>query len=303
MPVSVQILPPTGSPPTTRILERFAAQQESGELPPSEVGAIAELQSFRADWNERADRLEHRLVELAEAAATQEQTIALQHQQQETIQQETERLASALAEKTTEQQQLAARLEEEQERRVHLETEVAAQREQREAELRAAREAYNRLITDLQTEITHKDIAIHEFTDQLAITIVDRVLFPSGQAILTPEGMRILEKVGQVLAKQTDRRIQIEGHTDDQDIGPELRKRFASNWELSTARATEVVRYLLAHTILPAERLLAVGRADTMPVASNTIETGRQQNRRIEIILLPPDKLKRTAQETQGPPR
>ena len=90
-----------------------------------------------------------------------------------------------------------------------------------------------------------------------------------------------------MLAKVTDRRIQIEGHTDAQEIGPELKKLFASNWELSAARATEVVRYLLAHTSLPAEHLLAVGRADTVPVASNATEDGRRLNRRIEILLMP----------------
>jgi chemotaxis protein MotB len=241
-------------------------------------------------------------VELATAAAVQEQAIERQHQQQQVIQQEAERLTSELAEKTIEQQQLALRLAEEQARRAQLEAEITAQREQREAELRAAQEAYAQLIADLQTEIARKDIAIHEFTDQLAITIVDRVLFPSGQATLTAEGKQILEKVGQVLARSTDRRIQIEGHTDNQEIGPELKKRFASNWELSTARATEVERYLLVRTSLPAERLLAVGRADTMPVASNGTEAGRQQNRRIEIVLLPPDKFKQTVQDVQRNP-
>jgi chemotaxis protein MotB len=277
-----------------------SAQPAYREPSPPTADAIAELQTFRVSWNKRADQLESRLVELAEAAAVQQERIALRRQQQEAIRQERERLSEELAEKTVEQRQLVAQLAEEQARRAQLEAEIAAQREQREAELYAARESYQRLIADLQTEITRKDVAIHEFTDQLSISIVDRVLFPSGQASLTPEGMQILEKVGQVLASRTDRRIQIEGHTDDQEIGPELKKRFASNWELSTARATEVVRYLLARTTLSAERLLAVGRADTMPVAPNTTELGRQQNRRIEIILLPPEKGNRTVQGGQG---
>jgi chemotaxis protein MotB len=260
------------------------------------------LQKFRDNWTERADRLEQRLLELASAATNKGHTIELQHRQIETAQQEAERLASQLEEKTNQEQQLAARLAEEQTRRARLEAELAEQRERREAELRTAQEAYRKLIADLQTEITRKDIVIQEFTDQLAITIVDRVLFPSGQATLTPEGRKILEKVGKALARGTDRLIQIEGHTDNQDIGPELQKRFASNWELSTARATEVVRYFLAHAPLPAERLLAVGRADTAPVASNATEAGRQQNRRIEIILLPPDKLRRAEQDNRGQP-
>lgn len=300
--VPVQVFPSRTSLHAATPAKSVAAQPETRESPPAKTADIAELQKFRDSWTERADRLEQRLVELASAATNKEHTIELQHRQIETVQQEAERLASQLEEKATQEQQLAARLAEEQAHRAQLETELAQQRERREAELRMAQEAYRKLIADLQTEITRKDIVINEFTDQLAITIVDRVLFPSGQATLTPEGRKILEKVGQALARGTDRQIQIEGHTDNQDIGPELKKRFASNWELSTARATEVVRYLLANTPLLAERLLAVGRADTMPVASNATEEGRQQNRRIEIILLPPDKLKRAGQDSQGQP-
>ncbi|MGE0684677.1 MAG: OmpA family protein [Candidatus Binatia bacterium] len=328
--VPVQIFPSKTPLHAAMTPESVAAQPEPREPLPAKTVDIAALQKFRDNWTKRADRLEQRLLELAAAATNKERTIELQHQQLETVQQETEqlasqlkekasqvetaqqekeRLASQLEEKATQERQLAAhlaeeqaRLAEEQARRARLEAELAEQRERREAELRLAQEAYRKLIANLQTEITRKDIVINEFTDQLAITIVDRVLFPSGQATLTPEGKKILEKVGQALARGTDRQIQIEGHTDNQDIGPELKKRFASNWELSTARATEVVRYLLANTPLPAERLLAVGRAETMPVASNATEEGRQKNRRIEIILLPPDKLRRAGQDSQGQP-
>lgn len=302
-PVLVQLPPPQALSHATTIPKHLATVPETREPPSSVAHDIAALQQFRADWTERADRLEQRLVELAETTTNKEQTIELQHQEIETVQQEAQQLTNALAAKTAQEQQLATRLVEEQARRAQLEAEVAEQRKRREAELRMAQESYQKLIADLQTEITRKDITIHEFKDQLAITIVDRVLFPSGQATLTPEGRRILEKVGQVLARGTDRLIQIEGHTDNQEIGPELKKRFASNWELSTARATEVVRYILANTPLPAERLLAVGRADTLPVSSNTTEAGRQQNRRIEIILLPPpDKLQHIAQDSKKPP-
>lgn len=302
-PVPVQLLPPQAPSHAMTIPKHLATAPETRESPASAAHDIAALQQFRADWIKRANRLEQRLVELAETTSNKEQTIELQHQQIETAQQEAQQLTDALAAKTAQEQQLATRLADEQARRAQLEAEIREQRERREAELRMAKESYQKLIADLQSEITRKDITIHEFRDQLAITIVDRVLFPSGQATLTPEGRRILEKVGQVLARGTDRLIQIEGHTDNQEIGPELKKRFASNWELSTARATEVVRYILAHTPLPAERLLAVGRADTRPVASNMTEAGRQQNRRIEIILLPPpDKLQHLAQGSQKPP-
>jgi len=316
-PIPVQVFP-SGSPLiATSPPEPLVAEPEVQQPVPAVTAELAELRQFRESWTARADRLESRLLELTEAATMQRQTIKQQHQQMEASQQKAARLAEEIEQRTIEEQQLAARLTEEierrtaeerqlaerlakeQEQRVRLEAEIAEQRRRHEQELRASRESHNQLVADLQTEIARKDIAIHEFADQLSITIVDRVLFPSGQATLTPEGMKVLKKVGQVLARGVDRRIQIEGHTDNQDIGPELRKRFASNWELSTARATEVVRYLLAQTHLSAERLSAVGRADTAPIAPNTTEAGRQQNRRIEIILLPPDKLRRTGQAAQ----
>jgi chemotaxis protein MotB len=117
---------------------------------------------------------------------------------------------------------------------------------------------------------------------------VDRVLFPSGQAELTTDGVRVIDKVGAALAALADRRILVVGHTDDVPIGAELRARFPSNWELSTARATTVVKRFIDHAHIEASRLDATGRADTEPVSPNATDEGRRLNRRIEIILLPP---------------
>jgi chemotaxis protein MotB len=113
------------------------------------------------------------------------------------------------------------------------------------------------------------------------------VLFPSGQATLTPEGEPVIDRIGAVLAAVPDSRILVEGHTDNVPIGPALQARFPSNWELSTARATEVVRRLIQQANVAPARLRVAGRSDTEPVASNDTEDGRRRNRRIEIILLP----------------
>jgi chemotaxis protein MotB len=166
---------------------------------------------------------------------------------------------------------------------------------EKEEELSGLKEAYEKLVAELQTEIFHKDVTLHQVKEQLTVTIIDRVLFPSGQATLTPEGLQVMEKVGAVLAKVKDRRIQIEGHTDNVPIGPTLQQIFPSNWELSAARAAEVAKYLITQAKIPPERLIAAGQADTAPVAPNTTEEGRRQNRRIEIILLPPEEIGRRA--------
>lgn len=85
------------------------------------------------------------------------------------------------------------------------------------------------------------------------------------------------------------KQIRIEGHTDNVPIGVKLREKFPTNWELSTARATNVVRFFIERGGVNRERLEAVGFADTRPVASNDTEDGRTDNRRIEILLYPRD--------------
>jgi chemotaxis protein MotB len=82
-----------------------------------------------------------------------------------------------------------------------------------------------------------------------------------------------------------NQRINVEGFTDNVPIGPELRNRFPSNWELSAARATGVVRYLVAQGVNP-NILSAQGFGDSRPAASNDTAQGRAKNRRVEIVIM-----------------
>jgi len=148
---------------------------------------------------------------------------------------------------------------------------------------------YDQLVSSLRAEIDAKDIALERANARVTVAVVDRVLFPTGQAQLTSDGERVIDKIGAALAAVPNRRILIEGHTDDVPIGAELRTRFPSNWELSTARATTVVKRLIEHGGIVPNRLQASGRADTDPAAANDTDEGRRLNRRIEIIVLPPD--------------
>ena len=135
--------------------------------------------------------------------------------------------------------------------------------------------------------------------DRLTINMVDRVLFDSGQAQVKPAGVKVLKQVGDVLNKITDKQIRIEGHTDNVPISSKLQGRFKTNWELSTARATTVVRYLIDQGGVDRQYLSAVGYADTHPLVSNNSEEGRSSNRRIEIVLYPKD-LKRIAGQLEN---
>jgi chemotaxis protein MotB len=118
----------------------------------------------------------------------------------------------------------------------------------------------------------------------LVVTVVsDNVLYPVGSSVLQPEGQDVLDALGPALAKLPND-ISVEGHTDNQPIIPG--GQYPSNWELSTARATTVVRYLIDALHLRPSRLSAAGFADTRPLVPNTSPANQAINRRVEIVVL-----------------
>jgi chemotaxis protein MotB len=245
-----------------------------------------DLQHFRTTALERADALEDTLTQVLSQQAA---AAAVRQQHVTSLETANTRMSGELATLAEEKTGLSAQLAEERQRGFLLEQQVREAQRAKAVELAGVKGTYDRLVAALQGEISQKEISLRQAKERLTVTILDRVLFPSGQAALTPEGERVIAKVATVLAKLGDRRIVIEGHTDNVPIRPPLNARFPTNWELSTARATEVVKYLLARGRLSAPQLSAVGRADTAPVASNSSEEGRRENRRIEIIVLPPE--------------
>ena len=302
LPWPVPPLAPTPElpPPPLYMVELLPSAEptpppSADQILPSADEPLYVLQTFHHTAVERAERVERTLSGLTGFLAAKDQKIAAQQEQMTTLTEAHTRLFGEIETLTAEKSELSALLAEEQQRTRTLEAQLIEHLREKEEELSGLKEAYEKLVAELQTEIFHKDVTLHQVKEQLTVTIIDRVLFPSGQATLTPEGLQVMEKVGAVLAKVKDRQIQIEGHTDNVPIGPTLQQIFPSNWELSAARAAEVVKYLITQAKIPPERLIAAGQADTAPVAPNTTEEGRRQNRRIEIILLPPEEIGRRA--------
>ena len=108
------------------------------------------------------------------------------------------------------------------------------------------------------------------------------VFFDTGDAKVKPEGYPILDEIGRVI-KDLPNDIRVEGHTDSRPIRT---LQFPSNWELSTNRATNVLRHLLERAGVPGSRLSAAGYAYHKPIASNDTELGMSKNRRVEIVIL-----------------
>jgi chemotaxis protein MotB len=146
----------------------------------------------------------------------------------------------------------------------------------------------NGLQEQLKEEIAKGDVRVAESGGKLRVDLVDKVLFDSGETQISKRGEEVLGRVGAVLAQIDDKQIQVSGHTDNlRVVGEKLLAQFPTNWELSSARAVNVVRFLAEKAGVPAQRLVASGYADLHPIASNKTPVGRARNRRIEILLTP----------------
>ena len=139
--------------------------------------------------------------------------------------------------------------------------------------------------TSLKDQIEAQKIEVVEEEDKLKVIFIDKILFDSGSANINERGKELLEIMAESLKSNQDQNIVVEGHTDNVPLSTSLKKRFASNWELSTARAAAVVRFFQEQGGIEPQRLSARGFSFYRPVAPNTSEEGRHQNRRIEIIL------------------
>lgn len=160
----------------------------------------------------------------------------------------------------------------------------------RQARIATMKTTYDQLVEKMESEIERGEITISELQGKLTVNLVERILFDSGQADLKTAGIQVLHRVGDILKEVDDKEIRVEGHTDNIPISPRLKKTFASNWELSTARATNVVHFLQQQKGMPGARLSVCGYGPYQPISSNKTATGRAQNRRIQIVLVPQQK-------------
>ncbi|MDF0665251.1 MAG: OmpA family protein [Nitrospira sp.] len=276
-------------------LDMEAAQRKAAE------DQAASLLKEREDLKGRSEQLtgelaaaRSQLTDLeqkhASDSASAQEDIAKLQQQAASMEAEAAQIAKEREQLRQEQARLATKLDQER-----------AAKEAKEAEIKRLTRTQEELSKSLQEEISKGNITVQQVRDSLTINLVDRVLFDSGQAEVKPTGQHVLKQVSDLLKTVTDKQIRIEGHTDNVPISAKLQSRYRTNWELSTARATAVVRYLIDQGGVDPRHLSAVGHADTQPVASNDTEEGRSANRRIEIVLYPKD-LKEIADQVETSP-
>ncbi|MDZ5712500.1 flagellar motor protein MotS [Jeotgalibacillus haloalkalitolerans] len=143
-------------------------------------------------------------------------------------------------------------------------------------------ELYRNINAFLEENNLTEQVTASETDRGVVITLQEQVLFDSGRAELLPEAEPVLQKVGDLL-EDIPNFVRIEGHTDNRPIQTAV---YPSNWELSGARASSVVRYMQERYQISSERFAAVGYGDTRPVAANDGPEGWAMNRRVEVVIL-----------------
>ena len=165
---------------------------------------------------------------------------------------------------------------------------AADSKKAKEEDVKSVSKTYEALMQEMKNEIAQGQVTITELMGKLTLAMLDQILFESGEAVVKPEGLAVLQRVLPVLKNVKDRGILIEGHMDHAKSIGSPAKEYPTPWELSAARAVNVTRYMEKQGIDPA-LLAAVAYGGNRPVADNGTVEGRAKNRRIAIIIQPRD--------------
>ena len=172
---------------------------------------------------------------------------------------------------------------------------LQAESQQAKAAVENTTSRYDTMLTALKSEVEAGNIKVKQYQNILTVDVAEKLFFDSGSATLKKTGQDVLKKVAGALGDSPDKMIRVMGHTDNVPLAKGAK--FPTNWELSVARATNVVRFFQDQCKIDPRRLIASGRGEFSPVASNDTPDGRQQNRRIEIAIID-----RSLVETTPPP-
>jgi chemotaxis protein MotB len=251
-------------------LQKITAEHDKAAVGREQAlkGQIAELEKQNAELDQK---LKATLAERDALQKSLDNTTALAGE----LKQRLEKLGQNVDKLTSEKGQLSKTLDDAKLRLEELRKQKLAA-EERAATFRSLMQKLRAMIDAGQLKVIIRD-------GRMLIALESDVLFDSGKTNLKADGQAALAKLAPVLAGITDRKYLVAGHTDDVPIKT---SKFPSNWELSTARAVEVVRFLVSNGMKP-QQVAAAGYGEFDPVAPNDTPEHRTQNRRIEIVLQP----------------
>lgn len=214
--------------------------------------------------------------------------IAMLQQQKAALEQQRSELEKQSAELAQQKSRLEQQSDELERQNIATQQQVGSLQQQKAALLAASQQRqqqYDALVQGLSKEVEQGQLQVRQYQNMLAVDLAEQIFFDSGRAALKAGGKDVLKKVGEALKGYENKVIRVVGHTDNVPLAKSLQSTFPTNWELSVARATNVVRFL-QEVGIPPQRMVASGRGEYDPVAPNDTPEGRQKNRRIEIMLI-----------------
>lgn len=233
-----------------------------------------DLQNQLVNCRDNSDQLSSRLAALERDTTRMGKNIRNYQSMLNTNMTEQEKLNSLLSQKMSELDERERTINE-------LQDMINAQNERVQNLLNSVKDALLGFSSD--------ELTVREKDGKVYVAMSDKLLFESGSARVDKRGKEALAKLAEVLNKQTDIDVYIEGHTDSKPINT---VQFKDNWDLSVIRATSVVRILTKDYGVNPLQIQPCGRGEFMPVADNESADGRAKNRRTEIIMAPKlDKL------------
>ncbi|MCO5286035.1 MAG: OmpA family protein [Chitinophagaceae bacterium] len=237
--------------------------------------------------------LQNRVYSFQNQIATMEKNIADQNKKIAELSSQNTRLGQQTAEQQNLLDQSKEDLAQKQQRLQQLESQMTQQKEAAEQKLaqlekliaqqKEATENIRNKMTEALKGYNASDLSVYQKNGKVYVSLSENLLFPSGSAVVNPDGVEALSKLAEVLTQNPDISIQIEGNTDSIPI----RARYQDNWELSTARANSVVRILVDKYNVNPVKVVSVGHSYFDPVDSNATPEGRARNRRTDIVLSP----------------
>ncbi len=256
--------------------QQLADQQKSIDDLKATADRVYNLENYNNDLKQQLDALQ---VRYNNELSMYGDLSNANNELNKAISSKSEELSQTIAKLTKENETLSA--ENDALKKTADEQLAAAEREKARVE-----ETYKQAQEQLKNEIARGEIEIQNIKSVLTFNIAERVFFDSGDAAIKAQGRDVLKKLGNLVNKLPEKLVRVEGHTDNVPIGANLLGKYPSNWELSAARAINVIRFLQDRTGVDPLRLVPVAYSEYRPIASNDNPEGRSKNRRIEILLV-----------------
>ena len=239
--------------------------------------AVAQRDKLQSDYNATKNSLDNLKASYDALEKNSSSEIAKNAQKNRELLAQLEAKEQALAAENERLNKLKKELESRSNRVAELESVIAA----KDAKMNALKDAISKALTNFEG----KGLTVEQRDGKVYVSMENKLLFSSGSWAVGAEGRRAVNQLGNVLADNPDIAVLIEGHTDD--VPYTGNAQLSGNWDLSTKRATEIVKILKENANINPENLTAAGRGEFAPIATNETSEGKAKNRRIEVILTP----------------